>query len=569
MSTNEADLRGNFIQDIIDEDIAAGRNAGRVHTRFPPEPNGWLHIGHGFAINLNFNLAKRNDGKFNLRFDDTNPLKEEQEFVDSIMADVKWLGADWEDRLYFSSDFFEEKYQFAVGLIKKGLAYVDDLSAEEMRQYRGTLTEPGRNSPYRDRSIEENLDLFERMRNGEFADGTRTLRAKIDMSSPNINMRDPALYRIRHAHHHRTGDKWCIYPMYDYDHPIGDYLENVTHSLCSLEYADHRPLYDWVVENIDYTPTLPGRPHQTEFGRVGLSYTVLSKRRLRRLVEEKFVSGWDDPRMPTLAGLRRRGYTSSAVRSFCDKSGVARKNLVMDLAVLEHCIREELNANARRVMAVLRPLKIVIENYPEGQVEWLEVDNNPEDPNAGLRKVPFSREVYIEHEDFSENPPKKFHRLTLGGEVRLKGAYIIKCEQIVKDEATGEVIELRCTYDEETKSGGPASGRKVKGTSHWVSASHAATATVRLYDTLFIKEDPEDVAEGEDFTSYINPESLIVLDGCRVEPSLAEAAPGSRFQFLRQGYFYSDPTDAKEGHLVFNRIVGLKDTWGKVQARTE
>lgn len=569
MSTNEADLKGNFIQDIIDEDLAAGRNGGRVHTRFPPEPNGWLHIGHGFAINLNYNLAKRNNGKFNLRFDDTNPLKEEQEFVDSIMADVKWLGADWEDRLYFSSDFFEEKYQFAVGLIKKGLAYVDDLSAEEMRQYRGTLTEPGRNSPYRDRSVEENLDLFERMRNGEFADGTRTLRAKIDMSSPNINMRDPALYRIRHAHHHRTGDKWCIYPMYDYDHPIGDYLENVTHSLCSLEYVDHRPLYDWVIENIDYTPTLPGRPRQTEFGRVGLSYTVLSKRKLRRLVEEKFVSGWDDPRMPTIAGLRRRGYTPSAVRAFCDKSGVARKNLVMDIAVLEHCIREELNANAQRVMAVLRPLKVVLENYPEGQVEWLEIENNPEDPTAGVRKVPFSREVYIEHEDFMENPPKKFHRLTPGGEVRLKGAYIIKCEQVIKDEITGEVIELRCTYDPETKSGGPASGRKVKGTSHWVSASHAATATVRLYDTLFTKEDPEDVEEGEDFTRYINPNSLVVLEGCKVEPSLAEAAPGSRFQFLRQGYFYSDPVDAKEGHLVFNRIVGLKDTWGKVQARTE
>lgn len=565
MATNENELRSNFIQDIITEDIAQGKNAGRVHTRFPPEPNGWLHIGHAFAINLDYGLAVNNGGKFNLRFDDTNPLKEEQEFVDSIMADVAWIGADWEDRLFFASDYFQQKYDFAAGLIKKGLAYVDDLSAEEMRQYRGTLTEPGKNSPYRDRSIEENLNLFERMKNGEFADGTRVLRAKIDMASPNITMRDPALYRIRHAHHHRTGDKWCIYPMYDYSHPIGDYLENITHSLCSLEYVDHRPLYDWVIENIDYTPTLPGRPRQTEFGRLGLTYTIMSKRKLRKLVEEGFVSGWDDPRMPTIAGLRRRGYTPSSVRAFCEKSSVARKNMVMDLALLEHCIREELNTNAPRIMAVLRPLKIVIENFPEGKVEWLEIENNPENPESGMRKVPFSRTVYIEQEDFSENPPKKFHRLVPGGEVRLKGAYIIKCEQVIKDEITGEIVELRCSYDPETKSGEPASARKVKGTSHWVSAEHAVSAEVRLYDTLFLKEDPEDLPEGEEFTSQINPASLEILTGAMLEASVAAVKAGERFQFLRQGYFFVDPIDARDGKLVFNRIVGLKNSWVKAQ----
>ena len=565
MSVNEAEVRGNFIQDIIDEDLAAGRNAGRVHTRFPPEPNGWLHIGHAYAILLNYGLAKANGGKFNLRFDDTNPLTEEQEFVDSIIADLRWLGVDWEDRLFFASQYFQENYDFAVGLIKKGLAYVDDLTPDEMRQYRGTLNEPGKNSPYRDRSVEENLDLFARMKNGEFADGTRVLRAKIDMASPNINLRDPAMYRIRHAHHHRSGDAWCIYPMYDYSHPIDDYLENITHSLCSLEYSDHRPLYDWAIENIDYTPSLPGRPRQTEFGRIGLTYTLMSKRKLRRLVQEGFVAGWDDPRMPTVAGLRRRGYTSSAIRTFCEKSSIGRKNFAVDLAYLEYCIREELNATAPRTMAVLNPLKIVLENYPEGQVEWLEIENNPENPESGTRKLPFSRTIYIEQEDFMEIPVKKFHRLMPGGEVRLKGAYIIKCEEVIKDETTGEITELRCTYDPETKSGSPLSARKVKGTSHWVSAEQAVPAQIRLYDTLFTKENPEDVPEGSDFTSLINPSSLITLEHAMVEASLGEAKAGERFQFLRQGYFVVDPVDAAQGKLIFNRIVGLKDNWAKGQ----
>jgi len=553
----------NFIQDIIKEDIAAGKNDGRVHTRFPPEPNGWLHIGHAFAVNLNYRLAMSHGGKFNLRFDDTNPLKEEQEYVDSIMADVKWLGADWEDRLFFASDYFEQKYRLAVYLIEQGLAYVDDLSADEMRAYRGTLTEPGKESPYRTRSVGENLDLFARMRRGEFPDGSRTLRAKIDMHSPNLNMRDPALYRIRHAHHHRTGNAWCIYPMYDYSHPIGDYLENITHSLCSLEYADHRPLYDWVVEHMSRAFPAGGRPQQTEFGRVSLSYTVMSKRKLRRLVEEGHVAGWDDPRLPTIAGLRRRGYTPSALRTFSALCGVARKNVTMELAVLEHCIREELNATAPRVMAVLRPLKLVLENYPAGQVEWLEVENNPEDQQSGMRLVPFSREIYIEQEDFMEVPVKKFHRLTVGGEVRLKGAYIIRCERVVKDPDTREITELRCTYDPESKSGGPQSGRKIKGTSHWVSLPHAAEAEVRLYDTLFSKAEPEDAAEGGDFMAHLNPDSLVVLTGCKVEASLTRALPGSRYQFLRQGYFYADPQSQANGRTVFNRIVGLKDTWAR------
>lgn len=553
----------NFIKNIINEDLAAGKNGGRVHTRFPPEPNGWLHIGHAFAINLNYGLAKRYGGQFNLRFDDTNPLKEEQEFVDSIMADVRWLGADWEDRLFFASDYFEQKYEFAVYLVKQGLSYVDDLSAEEVREYRGTLTEPGRESPYRNRSVDENLSLFAGMRRGEFPDGSRTLRAKIDMQSPNLNLRDPALYRIRHAHHHRTKNAWCIYPMYDFSHPIGDYLENITHSLCSLEYADHRPLYDWVVEHLASAFPADSRPEQTEFGRVSLSYTVMSKRKLRRLVEEGHVVGWDDPRLPTIAGLRRRGYTPSAIRSFCAMSGVARKNVVMDLAVLEHCIREELNANASRAMAVLRPLKVVIENYPAGQVEWLELENNPDNPQAGTRLLPFSREIYIEQEDFMEVPVKKFHRLTLGGEVRLKGAYIIRCERVTKDPDTGEITELHCTYDPASKSGGPESGRRVKGTSHWVSLAHAVQAEVRLYDTLFSKTDPEDLPQGLDFTSCLNPTSLVVLKDCKLEPSLATVATGSRHQFMRQGYFYADPDCQANGLLVFNRIVGLKDTWAR------
>ncbi|MBT9134428.1 MAG: Glutamine--tRNA ligase [Firmicutes bacterium] len=562
MTSINPDAANNFIKDMINADLREGKNGGRVHTRFPPEPNGWLHIGHAFAVNLNYGLALSYGGKFNLRFDDTNPLKEEQEFVDSIMADVKWLGADWEDRLFFASDYFEQKYRFAVYLIEQGLAYVDDLSAEEMRGYRGTLTESGRESPYRNRSVAQNLALFARMRGGEFPDGSRTLRAKIDMQSPNLNMRDPALYRIRHAHHHRTGDAWCIYPMYDYSHPIGDYLENITHSLCSLEYADHRPLYDWVVEHMGHAFPASGHPQQTEFGRVSLSYTVMSKRKLRRLVEEGHVASWDDPRMPTIAGLRRRGYTPSAIRAFCALCGVARKNVVMDLAVLEHCIREELNAKAPRVMAVLRPLKLVLENYPEGQVEWLEVENNPEDSQSGTRLVPFSREIYIEQEDFMEVPAKKFHRLTLGGEVRLKGAYIIRCERVVKDADTGKITELSCTYDHLSKSGGEQSGRKVKGTSHWVSAPHAVEAEVRLYDNLFSQADPED-ADAGDFMIHLNPSSLVVLDDCKVEPSIAAAVPGSRYQFLRQGYFYSDPECQANGRLVFNRIVGLKDTWAR------
>lgn len=569
MEFAENKLPSNFIQDIIAADLAEGQNGGRVHTRFPPEPNGWLHIGHAIAICLDYGLAVANGGKFNLRFDDTNPLKEEQEFVDAIMDDMKWLGADWEDRLFFASDYFQEKYDFAVGLIKKDLAYVDDLTAEEIRNFRGTLTEPGRPSPYRDRPIAESLDLFARMKNGEYPDGAKVLRAKIDMASPNINMRDPVIYRIRHAYHHRTGTAWCIYPMYDYSHPIGDALEDITHSICTLEYADHRPLYDWVIDNIDYVPRLPGRPKQIEFGRVGVSHTIMSKRKLRKLVEEGFVAGWDDPRMPTIAGLRRRGYTPSALRVFAEKCGVGRKNMVADLALLEHCIREEQNATATRIMAVLRPLKITLANYPAGQVEWLTLENNPENPASGVRQVPFSREIYIEQEDFMENPPKKFHRLSPGGEIRLKGAYIIKCEDVVKDPVTGEVVELICTYDRDTKSGGVSSGRKVKGTSHWVSASHALGATVKLYDTLFLCENPEDVTEGADFTTNINPHSLVTLTHARVEPFAGQLSPGERVQFLRQGYFVIATEQETDGSLVFNRIVGLKDAWAKVQKQSD
>jgi len=569
MEFTEKRLPNNFIQDIITADLAQGLNGGRVHTRFPPEPNGWLHIGHAIAICLDYGLAIANGGKFNLRFDDTNPLKEEQEFVDAIMDDMRWLGADWEDRLFFASDYFQEKYDFAVGLIKKDLAYVDDLSAEEIREYRGTLTEPGRSSPYRNRPIEESLDLFARMKKGEYPDGAKVLRAKIDMHSPNINMRDPVIYRIRHAYHHRTGMEWCIYPMYDYSHPIGDALEDITHSICTLEYADHRPLYDWVVDNIDYVPRLPGRPKQIEFGRVGVSHTIMSKRKLRKLVEEGFVAGWDDPRMPTIAGLRRRGYTPSSIRTFAEKCGVGRKNMVAELPLLEHCIREEQNAAASRIMAVLRPLKVTLANYPAGQVEWLTIENNPENPASGARQVPFSREIYIEEEDFMENPPKKFHRLTLGGEVRLKGTYIIKCEEVIKDPLTGEVVELICTYDRETKSGEASSGRKVKGTSHWVAASHAQGVTVNLYDTLFSCENPEEVPLGMDFTANINPHSLVTLTMARVEPFAGELTPGERVQFLRQGYFVVDKERDSAGKLVFNRIVGLKDAWAKVQRQSD
>ncbi|HOQ08519.1 MAG TPA: glutamine--tRNA ligase/YqeY domain fusion protein [Syntrophomonadaceae bacterium] len=566
LSQETADnLPVNFIQNIISEDLMMGKNNGRVHTRFPPEPNGYLHIGHAKSICLNFGLAAANGGLCNLRFDDTNPSKEETEYVESIKEDVRWLGFDWEDRLYYASDYFDRLYEFACQLIKKGKAYVCDLSAQEIKEYRGTLTEPGRESPYRNRSVEENLELFERMKNGEFPDGSRVLRAKIDMASPNLNMRDPVIYRIQHAHHHRTGDKWCIYPMYDFAHPLSDALEGITHSICTLEFADHRPLYDWFIENVDYGKEIYGRPQQIEFARLNLTYTVMSKRKLRLLVEKGIVRGWDDPRMPTIAGLRRRGYTPEAIRDFCERIGVAKRNSTVDIALLEHCIREDLNLRAPRVMAVLRPLKVVITNYPEGQVEWLTTENNVEQPEMGTREIPFSREIYIEQEDFMEDPPKKYFRLRPGGEVRLKSAYIIKCEEVIKDDQ-GNIVELHCTYDPDSKTGGPNAGRKVKGTLHWVSAAHALPAEVRLYDNLFLKENPDDEEEGTDFTEFLNPNSLEVLTDCLVEPSLKDAPVESRYQFLRQGYFVVDPDSTSE-RLVFNRIVGLRDTWAKIQSR--
>lgn len=566
LSQETADnLPVNFIQNIISEDLMMGKNNGRVHTRFPPEPNGYLHIGHAKSICLNFGLAAANGGLCNLRFDDTNPSKEETEYVESIKEDVRWLGFDWEDRLYYASDYFDRLYEFACQLIKKGKAYVCDLSAQEIKEYRGTLTEPGRESPYRNRSVEENLELFERMKNGEFPDGSRVLRAKIDMASSNLNMRDPVIYRIQHAHHHRTGDKWCIYPMYDFAHPLSDALEGITHSICTLEFADHRPLYDWFIENVDYGKEIYGRPQQIEFARLNLTYTVMSKRKLRLLVEKGIVRGWDDPRMPTIAGLRRRGYTPEAIRDFCERIGVAKRNSTVDIALLEHCIREDLNLRAPRVMAVLRPLKVVITNYPEGQVEWLTTENNVEQPEMGTREIPFSREIYIEQEDFMEDPPKKYFRLRPGGEVRLKSAYIIKCEEVIKDDQ-GNIVELHCTYDPDSKTGGPNAGRKVKGTLHWVSAAHALPAEVRLYDNLFLKENPDDEEEGTDFTEFLNPNSLEVLTDCLVEPSLKDAPVESRYQFLRQGYFVVDPDSTSE-RLVFNRIVGLRDTWAKIQSR--
>ncbi|NLY44178.1 MAG: glutamine--tRNA ligase/YqeY domain fusion protein [Clostridiaceae bacterium] len=547
---------GNFIHAIIDKDLKDNVYGNRVHTRFPPEPNGYLHIGHAKSICLNFGIAAKYKGLCNLRFDDTNPVKEDTEYIESIKRDVKWLGFDWEDRLFYASDYFEQLYEFAVKLIKKGKAYVCDLSAEEIRQYRGTLTEPGKESPYRNRSVEENLDLFRRMRAGEFPDGSRVLRAKIDMSSPNINMRDPVLYRIAHVPHHRTGDKWCIYPMYDYAHPISDALENITHSICTLEFEDHRPLYEWVLRELEF----PTPPKQIEFARLELTNTVMSKRKLRKLVEEKYVDGWDDPRMPTISGLRRRGYTPESIRDFCERIGVAKRISKVDVALLEHCLREDLKLKEPRMMAVLRPLKVVITNYPEGQVEYLEVENNQENPEMGKRLVPFSREIYIERDDFMENPPKKFFRLSPGKEVRLKNAYYIKCEEVVKDEKTGEIIELHCTYDPETKSGTGFSGRKVKGTLHWVSAAHAVKATVRLYDHLFLEEDQ---LEGADYIEwegmYLNKNSLEVLESY-VEPALAEAKPESRFQFLRHGYFCTDISSTPD-NLVFNRIVSLKSSY--------
>lgn len=562
MATNETELN-NFIRRIIDEDIARGWNEGRVHTRFPPEPNGYLHIGHAKAILLNYSIAKDYNGLFNLRFDDTNPTKEEQEFVESIINDVKWLGVDWGDRLFFTADYFDRMYELAVQMIKDGKAYVDDLCVDEIREYRGTLTEPGRESPYRNRSIEENLDLFTRMKDGEFPDGARVLRAKIDMASPNINMRDPVIYRIRHASHHRSGDKWCIYPMYDYAHPLEDAFESITHSLCSIEYADHNELYEWFLDNIDYSgPGIQGRPKQIEFARLNITHTVMSKRKLRRLVEEEIVTGWDDPRMPTIAGLRRRGYSPQSINNFCERIGVARSDSTVDVAFLEHCVREDLNAHADRLMAVLRPLKITLENYPADQVEWVPIENNPENPEAGERQVPFSRELYIEREDFMEDPPRKFFRLAPGREMRLKGAYIIKCERVVKDE-DGNIVELICSYDPESKSGMPGANRKVKATAHWVSAAHAVPVTARLYDHLFVKANPDDAPEGQDFMDNINPDSLEVLPNCMAEPAIASAKPGDRFQFLRQGYFHVDPVDSKDGDIVVNLIVGLRDTWKK------
>jgi glutaminyl-tRNA synthetase len=549
----------NFIQTIINEDLKENKNDGRVHTRFPPEPNGYLHIGHAKSICLNFGIAAKNNGLCNLRFDDTNPSKEDVEYVESIKEDVHWLGFDWEERLFYASDYFEELYQFAEQLIKEGKAYVCDLTAQEIKEYRGTLTEPGQDSPYRNRSVEENLELFRAMRAGAYPDGSRVLRAKIDMSSSNLNMRDPVLYRIQRAEHHRTGSKWCIYPMYDYAHPLSDALEKITHSICTLEFENHRPLYDWVLEACHIDP----RPQQIEFARLNLTYTVMSKRKLRELVEKGYVNGWDDPRMPTISGLRRRGYTPESIRDFCERIGVAKSNSTVDIALLEHCVREDLNKRAPRAMCVLRPLKVVIENYPENQVEMLKAEINPEDPTMGLREIPFSREIYIEQEDFMENPPKKFFRLTPGSEVRLKHAYIIKCTQVIKDEQTGEIKELWCTYDPETKSGMSQANRKVKGTLHWVSAGQAVAAEVRLYDHLFVKENPEDEEDG-DFTVNLNLRSVEVLTSALVEPELAKAEPGSRFQFLRQGYFCVDPDSTPE-RRVFNRIVSLKDTWAKVQ----
>jgi len=549
----------NFLEQIIEEDIRNNTYGGRVHTRFPPEPNGYLHIGHAKSICLNFGLAKKYNGKCNLRFDDTNPTKEEQEYVDSIMEDVRWLGFQW-DGLYYASDYFDQLYEWAIKLIKDGKAYVDDLSAEEIRKYRGTLTEPGKESPYRNRSVEENLDLLERMKKGEFPDGSRVLRAKIDMASPNLNMRDPVMYRILHAPHHRTGDKWCIYPMYDWAHGQSDSIEKITHSICTLEFEDHRPLYEWFIENLGIYA-----PKQREFARLNLDYTVMSKRILLELVQSGVVDGWDDPRMPTLSGFRRRGYTPEAIRFFCDKVGVAKRDNVIDVSLLEFSIREDLNKRAMRAMAVLDPIKVVIENYTEGQEEFLDAVNNPEDESAGKRKVPFSRELYIEREDFMENPPKGYFRLSPGAEVRLRYAYFLKCISVVKD-ASGNVIELRCTYDPASKGGNSPDGRKVKSTIHWVSAKHAVEAEIRLYDRLFNDPDPAGKKDGTKYSDYLNPDSLKIVTG-KLEPSLASAKPGDKFQFERTGYFCVDTKYTAPQKLVFNRTVTLRDTWAKMAGK--
>ena len=554
-----ADVKtSNFIRNIIDEDLREGRHAAGIHTRFPPEPNGYLHIGHAKSICLNFGVAEDYNGLCNLRFDDTNPTKEDVEYVDSIQEDIRWLGFSWGDRRFYASDYFERLYEYAVELIKKGLAYVDDLTAEEIRAYRGTLTEPGVESPHRGRSIEENLDLFTRMRAGEFPDGARVLRAKIDMASPNLVMRDPVIYRIAHVPHHRTGDAWCIYPMYDFAHPLSDAIEGITHSLCTLEFEEHRPFYDWLLESLGFPAG--ERPRQIEFARLNLSGAITSKRKLRQLVEEGHVRGWDDPRMPTISGMRRRGYPPAAVRAFCEEIGVAKSNSTVDSAMLEHCVRDELNRNAPRIMAVLHPLKLVITNYPEGETEYLLAENSP--THGGQRYVPFGRELYIDREDFMEDAPKKFFRLKPGGEVRLKHAYIIRCEEVVKD-AAGEITELRCTYAPETRSGGTAANRKVKGTIQWVAAEHALTAEVRLYDSL-LRTAEEGEEELADFIAALNPHSLEVLTDAKVEPSIRLTAAGTRYQFLRVGYFVVDP-DTTPDHIVFNRIVGLKDTWSKIK----
>ncbi len=565
------EARLDFIRQIVAEDVKAGKNGGRVHTRFPPEPNGYLHIGHAKSVLLNYGIAKEFGGKFNLRFDDTNPEKESQEYVEAIKRDVRWLGADWEDREFYASDYFEQLYQWAEELIKKGKAYVCDLSAEEISEYRGKaiqegdkiITPPGKDSPYRNRSVEENLDLFLRMRNGEFPDGSKTLRAKIDMAHPNLNMRDPVMYRIMKKSHHRTGDKWCIYPTYDWAHGQSDSIEGITHSICTLEFEDHRPLYEWFLENLP----APHRPQQIEFARLNLTYTALSKRYLMRLVEEGHVRGWDDPRMPTIAGMRRRGYTPEAIQQFVKRIGVSKVESIVEYELLEHCVRQDLNKRAPRRMAVLEPLKVVITNYPDNQIEEFDAVNNPEDESAGTRKVPFSKVLYIEREDFMENPPKEFFRLAPGREVRLRYAYFIRCIDVVKDE-NGNIVELHCTYDPATRGGYAPDGRKVKATLHWVSAQHAIDAEVRLYDHLFTKENPLDVEEGHDWLENLNPNSLIVLTGCKLEPSLKEAKPGDRYQFERKGYFCVD-LDSTPERLVFNRSVTLRDTWEKIKKKLE
>jgi len=558
LMSNDAAQSKDFIRLIVDADKESDKYGGRVHTRFPPEPNGYLHIGHAKSICLNFGLAGEYKGLCNLRFDDTNPSKEETEYVESIIEDVHWLGFDWGDRLYYASGYFDQLYEYAVQLIEGGQAYVDSLSAAEIREYRGTLTEPGKNSPYRDRAVEENLELFEKMRSGEFEDGAHVLRAKIDMASPNLNMRDPAIYRIKHEDHHRTGGKWCIYPMYDFAHGLSDSIEGITHSICTLEFEDHRPLYDWFLIELGVY-----RPQQIEFARLNLSYTVLSKRKLLQLVEKGIVSGWDDPRMPTISGLRRRGFPPAVIRRFCERIGVAKRDSIVDIALLEHTVREELNRTAPRVMAVVDPVKVVILNYPEGQVEELDAINNPEDPEMGIRKVPFSRVLYIERDDFREEPHRKFFRLAPGREVRLRYAYFITCVDVVKDPETGEVLELHCEYDPATRGGDSPDGRKVRGTLHWVSADHAVRAEARLYDRLFLKPNPTEGAE--DLEDFINPDSLRVSDPCWVEPSLKDAEPGSRVQFERLGYFCVDSVDSKPDRLVFNRTVPLRDSWAKIE----